>query len=176
MGNKKVMVNEEQFDVLIEISARSSPVKYELDKDSGLLSVDRFIATSMVYPCDYGFIPNTLGDDGDPIDVLVVAPSPLLPGVSIKVRAVGMLVMTDDGGVDHKVLTVPVSKLTPIYDDIQQYHQLPKLLLEEIAHFFKHYKDLEPGKWAKIDGWEKADVAKSLINASIEAYQSQSKT
>ena len=155
------------FQAIIEISARSLPVKYEFDKVANRLVVDRFVATSMMYPCNYGYIPDTLGEDNDPLDVLVVSPYPIAPGASIHVRVVGMLAMTDDGGVDHKLLAVPVPKLTPLYNDVESYTDMPATLLAEIEHFFKHYKDLEEGKWAKIDGWEDQTVAMQFVEKAF---------
>ena len=164
-------IQTETYDAIIEISARSHPVKYEHDHSQGRLRVDRFVATSMMYPCNYGYLPHTKGEDGDEVDVLVLTPYPLVPGVVIKVRAVGMLAMTDDGGTDHKILCVPVSKLTPLYDKVTQPEDLPQMLLKEIEHFFIHYKDLEQGKWTKIDGWERADVAQKIIKHAITEFK-----
>ena len=158
----------QSLNAIIEISARSLPVKYEFDKSCNRLTVDRFVQTSMMYPCNYGYIPDTLGEDSDPLDVLVVSPYPIAPGAGIQVRVIGMLAMTDDGGVDHKLLAVPVSKLTPLYDDVVSYKDMPSSLLSEIEHFFAHYKDLEEGKWAKIDGWESQDVAQSFVKKAFE--------
>lgn len=155
------------INVIIEIPAHSDPVKYEVDKDSGALFVDRFMATCMHYPCNYGYIPNTLSDDGDPADVLVVTPFPLVHGAVIRVRPVGMLKMTDESGEDAKILAVPVDKLSVLYRNVQQAEDLPALLLEQISHFFEHYKDLEAGKWVKVDGWADADAAKQEILDSI---------
>lgn len=160
-------------NVIIEIPSRSDPVKYEVDKKSGLLMVDRFVATCMHYPCDYGFIPQTLSEDGDPVDVLVVAPYSLLPGVVVRCRPVGVLRMTDESGVDAKILAVPVDKLSVRYKDVQKPEDLGAELLASIAHFFQHYKDLEPGKWVKVDGWEGAEAAKAEILSSIERYQAE---
>ena len=164
---------DHHFNAIVEIAARSLPVKYEFDKIHNRLSVDRFVATSMMYPCNYGYVPNTLGEDGDPIDVLIVTPFPIMPTASIQVRVVGMLAMEDDGGVDHKVLCVPVSKLTPLYDQVQDTRDLPAGVLDEIAHFFAHYKDLEKGKWAKILGWESRAVALGVVQKSVARYANQ---
>lgn len=161
----------EDVNVVIEIASNSSPIKYELDKDSGMVMVDRFVGTSMFYPCEYGFVPHTLSEDGDPVDVLVVAPYSLLPGSVIRCRPIGMLRMTDESGHDAKILAVPVSKLTPRYDHVQTPDDLGKDLLNRIEHFFKHYKDLENGKWVKIDGWEGLDSAKKEILASIQRFK-----
>lgn len=160
-------------NVIIEIPSRSDPVKYEVDKKSGLLMVDRFVATCMHYPCDYGFIPQTLSEDGDPVDVLVVAPYSLLPGVVVRCRPIGVLRMTDESGVDAKILAVPVDKLSARYKDVQKPEDVGVELLASIAHFFQHYKDLEAGKWVKIDGWEGADAAKAEILASIKRYEAE---
>lgn len=163
----------DDINVVIEISAHSDPVKYEIDKNSGMLMVDRFLGTSMSYPCDYGFIPNTLSDDGDPVDVLVIAPFSLRPGVIIRCRPVGILRMTDESGVDAKILAVPVNKLSPRYSHVQKPADLGEDLLATIAHFFGHYKDLEAGKWVKLDGWQDAAAAKAEILSSIERYQKE---
>ncbi len=159
------------INVIIEIPAFSEPVKYEIDKDSNLLVVDRFMGTCMQYPANYGFIPNTLSEDGDPVDVLVVTPTPLRHGSVIRCRPVGVLNMTDESGVDAKILAVPISKLTPLYQHIEQQTDLPELLLKQIEHFFTHYKELEVGKWVKVDGWADAQTAKAEIMASVARYQ-----
>lgn len=158
------------INVVIEISSHSDPIKYEVDKKSGMLMVDRFVATSMHYPCDYGFIPHTLSEDGDPVDVLVIAPFSLAPGVIIRCRPIGLLRMTDESGVDTKILAVPVNKLTPKYQHVSKPADLGNELLNAIEHFFQHYKDLEPGKWVKTNGWENEDAAKKEILASVERY------
>ena len=157
----------EDINVVIEVPKGSS-VKYEVDKDSGAVFVDRFLFTPMAYPCDYGFVPNTLADDGDPIDVLVVGDAQLSPGVVIRARPVGVLMMEDDGGKDEKVIAVPHSKLTSHYDHIKTYTDLPQNLRDQIKHFFEHYKDLEPGKWVKIDDWAGPEKAKEMIQISID--------
>ncbi|MBK1691231.1 inorganic diphosphatase [Ectothiorhodospira mobilis] len=159
------------INVIIEIPAQASPVKYEVDKDSGALLVDRFMATPMFYPCNYGFVPHTLSDDGDPVDVLVMSPHPLLSGSVIRCRPVGMLHMTDEAGEDAKLLAVPVSKLSPEYDGIQGPDDVSPLLLEQIRHFFEHYKELEPNKWVKVQGWDGADAARAEIESSIRRFQ-----
>lgn len=158
----------DEVNVIIEIAAQSKPVKYEMDKTSGALMVDRFISTAMHYPCDYGFIPHTLSEDGDPVDVLVLAPFPLYPGVVIRCRPIGMLQMTDESGKDAKILAVPIDKLTPLYQNVKETSDLNEGLLNTIAHFFKHYKDLEKGKWVKIDGWQDANSAKQEILSSLK--------
>lgn len=148
------------INVIIEIAAFAPPIKYEIDE--GLVWVDRFQGTTMSYPANYGFINQTLANDGDPVDVLVVTPHPLMVGSVIRCRPIGMLKMSDDGGEDAKVVAVPVDKLTPIYKDIQSVDDIP-LLKQQIQHFFEHYKDLEPGKWVKIDGWEGVESARKEI-------------
>ncbi|MFM8454629.1 MAG: inorganic diphosphatase [Gammaproteobacteria bacterium] len=154
--------------VIIEVPAHSDPVKYEVDKKTGLLFVDRFMMTAMHYPCDYGYIPQTLGEDGDPLDVLVVSPFSLISGSVIQVRAVGALKMTDESGPDTKILTVPIPKLTSLYDHVQTIEDLPPLLLKQISHFFEHYKDLEEGKWVKVDGWLNLEETHAIILDGIE--------
>ena len=158
------------FNVVIEIPAQSEPVKYELDKASGALFVDRFLSTAMYYPCDYGYIPKTLSDDGDPADVLVLSPHKLLPGCVVRCRVIGMLKMTDEAGEDAKLLAVPHDKLTRQYEHITKPEDVSQHLLATIAHFFEHYKDLEPDKWVKIDGWAGPEEAKAEIMASLERY------
>jgi inorganic pyrophosphatase len=151
------------FNVIIEIPMNSDPIKYEVDKESGAIFVDRFMGTAMHYPCNYGYVPQTIAGDGDPVDVLVITPFPLLPGV-VRCRAVGMLRMTDEGGSDAKVLAVPVDKLLPIYSNIQKPEDLNELTLRQIQHFFEHYKDLEKGKWVKVEGWAGAEDAKEILD------------
>ncbi len=163
----------DNVNVVIEIPSHSSPVKYELDKASGMLKVDRFLGTAMFYPCEYGFIPHTLSEDGDPVDVLVIAPFSLAQGVVIACRPIGMLRMSDESGNDVKVLAVPQDKLTKRYQHVQKPEDLDKELLDAIQHFFTHYKDLEVGKWAKVDGWADSKAAKQEIVASIKRYEEQ---
>ncbi|MCC2667356.1 MAG: ppa [Gammaproteobacteria bacterium] len=160
----------DDVNVIIEISAHSDPIKYEVDKKSGMLMVDRFIATCMHYPCDYGFIPHTLSEDGDPVDVLVVAPFSVTPGVVIRCRPVGMLLMEDESGVDTKILAVPVDKLSTRYKHIQKPEDLGMEFLASLEHFFQHYKDLEKGKWVKTNGWQDAAAAKKEIVAGVKRY------
>ncbi len=160
----------DDINVIIEIPAQSSPVKYELDKESGAMVVDRFMATAMFYPANYGFVPHTLSEDGDPVDVLVVTPHPLITGSVIRCRPVGMLKMTDESGVDAKIIAVPVDKLSPIYSQVQSCDDLPELLRSQICHFFEHYKDLEPGKWVKINGWSGPDEAREEILSSQKRF------
>ena len=158
----------DDVNVIIEIPMNSEPVKYEVDKRSGAIFVDRILTTPMRYPCNYGFVPHTLSDDGDPIDVLVANTRPIVPGAVINVRPVGVLRMTDDGGPDEKIVAVPSPKLTKRYIDVHNYSDLPKITLEQIQHFFEHYKDLEPGKWVKLAGWGDADEARRLIVEAID--------
>ena len=155
--------------VAIEIPSNSMPIKYEIEKEFDALFVDRFMATPMFYPANYGYIPNTLADDGDPLDVLVVTPYPVQPGSIIRARPIGILDMSDEAGRDSKVLAVPHDKLTTIYSEVKEPQDLGSLLLDQITHFFEHYKDLEAGKWVKIDGWRKSDAARDAIIASVEA-------
>jgi inorganic pyrophosphatase len=158
------------FNVVIEIPMHGDPVKYEVDKDSGAIFVDRFMSTSMHYPCNYGYIPHTIAGDGDPVDVLVVTQFALPPGVVVRCRPVGMLAMTDEAGEDAKLLAVPVDKLTPMYSNVHSPDDVPNILLEQIAHFFAHYKDLEPGKFVKIDGWKGIEAAKNEIMEGVSRY------
>lgn len=153
----------EEVNVIIEVPMGSNPIKYELDKDSGAIFVDRFLHTAMTYPCNYGFIPHTLGLDGDPVDVLVVGRRPLMPSCVVAARPIGVLLMEDDGGQDEKILAVPAKRLHPFWDDVEEYTDLPKVLLDQIRHFFEHYKDLEEGKWAKVTGWGDKEKATQLI-------------
>ena len=173
MGFEQVSAGKDvpnDINVIIEISAQGDPIKFEVDKDSGAVFVDRFMGTSMRYPLNYGYVPHTIAGDGDPVDVLVVTPFPLAPGVVIRCRPVGVLKMEDDGGVDAKVVAVPVSKLTPLYDKVQTTDDLPELLMKQTVHFFEHYKDLEPGKWVKVLGWEGPEAARTEIVTGIAAY------
>ena len=155
------------INVIIEIPALSPPVKYEVDKESGAVFVDRFMSTAMFYPCNYGYVPNTLSEDGDPVDVLVVTPIPLITGSVVRCRPVGVLKMSDESGVDAKIVAVPVSKLTKEYEHVKTHSDLPIGLIKSIEHFFEHYKDLEPEKWVKIDGWDGIEAAKQEILASV---------
>ncbi len=160
----------DQINVIIEISAHSNPVKYEVDKASGAMFVDRFIATSMFYPCNYGYVPQTLSEDGDPVDVLVITPVPIISGSVIKARPLGVLEMTDESGVDAKILAVPIDKLSTLYRHMQSPDDVPSELLAAITHFFEHYKDLEQGKWVKVKGWQGTETAKREILMSIERF------
>jgi inorganic pyrophosphatase len=161
----------DDINVVIEIPSNASPIKYEMDKDSGMIMVDRFLSTAMFYPCEYGFVPHTLSEDGDPVDVLVVSPHSLLIGSVIRCRPVGMLRMTDESGKDAKILAVPVDKLSPRYKDVSKPQDLGNDLLNAIEHFFTHYKDLDKDKWVKVDGWEGVEAAKQEISASLTRYQ-----
>jgi inorganic pyrophosphatase len=159
------------INVIIEIPAHSDPVKYEVDKDTGALFVDRFMSTAMFYPCNYGYIPHTLCEDGDPADVLVVTPLPLISGSVIRCRPLGVLNMSDEAGQDAKLIAVPADKLTPLYKNCKSIDDLPQSLLAQISHFFEHYKDLEAGKWVKVEGWAGVDAANAEILASVKRYQ-----
>ncbi len=159
------------FNVIIEIGAEKAPIKFEVDKESDALFVDRFLSTSMVYPTNYGYINHTLAGDGDPVDVLVIAPYSLPAGVVIRCRALGLLAMEDESGEDAKILAVPVSKLTTLYDRYQSLDDVPQNLKERLTHFFEHYKDLEKGKWVKVKGWEGVDAAHKEIMDGIKRYQ-----
>jgi inorganic pyrophosphatase len=155
------------LNAIIEIPLGGAPVKYELDKDSGALFVDRFLHTAMVYPANYGFIPHTLADDGDPLDIMVIGPVPVAVGAVVRSRPIGMLSMTDDKGADDKILAVPTDDLRPYYSAVSSYRSLPQIFLDQVAHFFTHYKDLEKGKWTKISGWGEAGEAAEVINRAI---------
>ena len=155
------------FNVIVEIPQGGEPVKYELDKASGAMLVDRFLHTAMFYPGNYGFVPHTLAEDGDPLDVLIVGPVPVVPGAVVRCRPVGALMMEDEHGPDEKIIAVPVDALHPYYSDVRSYRDLPPILCEQIAHFFRHYKDLEPGKWVNIARWADAGEAAALITAGI---------
>ena len=161
----------DEVNVIIEIPSHSDPVKYEVDKATGAMFVDRFMNTAMHYPCNYGYVPRTLSEDGDPVDVLVVTPVPLISGSVIRCRPIGMLRMTDESGPDAKVLAVPVTEACALYCEAQTPADLPPTLLAQIAHFFQHYKDLEPNKWVRIEGWSNAEEAKTELATSIERYR-----
>ncbi|MDH3333094.1 MAG: inorganic diphosphatase [Gammaproteobacteria bacterium] len=158
----------DDVNVIIEVPLGGQPIKYELDKDAGVLVVDRFLYTPMSYPGNYGFVPHTLSEDGDPIDVLVINTRELAPSCVINVRPVGVLIMEDNAGQDEKVIAVPSHALTQRYDDVLTHTDLPEITLEQIEHFFEHYKDLEPGKWVKIGDWHGTEMAKRLISEAIE--------
>ena len=161
------------FNVIIEIPMNADPIKYEVDKESGAIFVDRFMGTAMHYPCNYGYIPNTIADDGDPCDVLVITPFALIPGVVVRCRALGVLKMSDEAGGDSKILAVPVEKILPVYANLQKVEDVPELTLRQIQHFFEHYKDLEKGKWVKVEGWEGPDAAKAEILDGVKNFGAQ---
>ena len=158
------------FNVIIEIPMNADPIKYEVDKETGAMFVDRFMSTAMHYPCNYGYIPQTLSPDGDPVDVLVVTPFPLVPSIVVTCRPIGLLKMEDEAGGDAKLLAVPIDKILPIYRQWQQPSDIHEARLRQIEHFFEHYKDLEPGKWVKVSGWEGPDAARAEIRNGIAAY------
>ena len=160
----------DDLNVLIEVPLGGDPIKYEIDKDSGAMFVDRYLYTEMRYPCNYGFVPHTLSLDGDPIDVLVCNTRQLIPGCVINVRPIGALMMEDDSGMDEKIVAVPSHHLTRRYDGILNYADLPDITLQQIQHFFEHYKDLEKGKWVKIKGWHGPKDSLKAIEASVEMY------
>lgn len=163
----------DDINVIIEIPRYGDPIKYEVDKDSGALFVDRLMSTAMHYPCNYGYINKTLSDDGDPVDVLVIAPFPLVTGSVVRCRPLGMLKMEDEAGEDAKIIAVPVDKLSKFYTKWQDYRDVQQELLDKIEHFFEHYKDLEKGKWVKIEGWVGKEEAKREIMASYDRYLEQ---
>jgi len=160
----------EAFNVIIEIPMNADPIKYEVDKESGAMFVDRFMSTAMHYPTNYGYVPQTIAGDGDPVDVLVMTPFPLPPGVVVPCRAIGILLMEDEGGMDGKVLAVPTEKILPIYANIKSLADVHELQLKQIAHFFEHYKDLEKGKWVKVKGWEGVESAAKELLDGIANY------
>jgi inorganic pyrophosphatase len=166
----------DDVNVIIEVPIGGEPIKYEMDKAAGTLVVDRFLHTPMRYPGNYGFVPHTLSDDGDPIDVLVANTRPIVPGAVINVRPVGVLKMQDEAGGDEKVLAVPMPKLTQRYAHVMNYTDLPEITLQQMQHFFEHYKDLEPGKWVKVLGWGDATEAKRMITEAIEREKQRPKT
>ena len=160
----------QEFNVIIEIPMNADPIKYEVDKASGALFVDRFMTTAMHYPCNYGYVPRTLSDDGDPVDVLVITPFALTPGVVVTCRPIGILKMEDEAGGDAKVLAVPTSKILPMYDHWQKVADVNPMRLNAIQHFFEHYKDLEPNKWVKVVGWDGPDAARKEISDGMAAW------
>lgn len=164
-----------EVNVIVEVPVGGEPIKYEMDKASGTLVVDRFLYTPMRYPGNYGFVPHTLSNDGDPIDVLVCNTRAIVPGAVINCRPVGVLVMEDEGGGDEKVIAVPSSKLTKRYDKVKNYSDLPEISVHQIEHFFSHYKDLEPGKWAKIHHWGDSEEAQRLIEEAVARAKQQGK-
>jgi inorganic pyrophosphatase len=163
----------EEFNVIIEIPMNADPIKYEVDKESSAIFVDRFMSTAMHYPTNYGYVPQTIAGDGDPVDVLVITPVPLMPGVVVTCRVLGMLKMEDEAGDDAKLLAVPIDKVLSLYTQWKKPEDLNPARLKVIAHFFEHYKDLEEGKWVKIMGWEGPDAAKKEITDGMAAYKKQ---
>ncbi|OLP56143.1 inorganic pyrophosphatase [Rhizobium rhizosphaerae] len=158
----------DDINVIVEVPVGGHPIKYEMDKEAGTLIVDRFLYTPMTYPGNYGFVPHTLSEDGDPIDVLIASTRPLVPGCVINVRPIGVMMMEDNSGKDEKIVAVPNYHLTKRYDKVREYTDLPEITLQQIEHFFEHYKDLEPGKWVKIYGWKDAEFARKQIVEAIE--------
>ncbi len=158
------------FNVVIAIPMHAEPIKYEVDKESGAIFVDRFMSTAMHYPCNYGYIPHTIAGDGDPVDVLVMSQFALPPGVVVRCRPIGMLKMVDEAGEDAKLLAVPVDKLTPMYRSVTSPRDLPQIVLDQISHFFEHYKDLEPGKFVKVQGWGDIEDAKREIMQGVDRF------
>ena len=158
----------DDVNVIIEVALGGQPIKYELDKEAGTLVVDRFLYTPMSYPGNYGFVPHTLSEDGDPIDVLICNSRQLVPGCVINARPVGVLIMEDNAGQDEKILAVPAPALSRRFDHVSSYSDLPDITLQQVEHFFEHYKDLEPGKWVKVGGWGDADQAREMVRKAIE--------
>ncbi|MCA4773772.1 inorganic diphosphatase [Wolbachia endosymbiont of Mansonella perstans] len=169
MDLNKITATADAVSVIIEIGANAEPIKYEFNKELGLLQVDRFLSTSMIYPCNYGFVPNTCSGDGDPVDVLVLTQFPLAPGVLVSVRPIGALLTKDEKGEDEKILAVPASDVDSYYDDVKDCSDLPKNLLDKIAHFFSHYKDLEKGKTVTVGKWVGIKEAKNIIENAIKS-------
>ena len=166
----------DDVNVIIEVPAGGQPIKYEMDKYAGTLVVDRFLYTPMAYPGNYGFVPHTLSGDGDPIDVLVCNTRALIPGCVINVRPIGVLIMEDNAGLDEKVIAVPSPHLTRRYESVFDYKDLPEITLQQVEHFFEHYKDLEPGKWVKIGSWHGAEAAREMIDQAIARSRDQSRS
>lgn len=176
MPYSQVKIGEDapnEVNAIIENPIGGDPVKYELDKESGLMFVDRFLHTAMYYPGNYGFIPHTLSDDGDPVDILVVGRTPVMPGAVLPARPVGVLVMEDESGMDEKIIGVPVAKLHPYHDNVENYEDLRPIMREQIEHFFTHYKDLEKGKWSKTIRWGDAAEAKKLILEGVDRLKNE---
>ncbi|MEW5729175.1 MAG: inorganic diphosphatase [Pseudomonadota bacterium] len=174
MDIKKIPIGKNpphDVNVIIEIPLRSDPVKYEICKESGAMFVDRFLHTAMYYPVNYGFVPHTLSEDGDPVDVMVVGRVPVAVGSVMRCRPIGVLKMEDESGMDEKILAVPHAKLHPFYEEVRSYEDLPQILISQIEHFFVHYKDLEPGKWVELRGWGGPEVAATIIEQAIANAQ-----
>jgi inorganic pyrophosphatase len=171
MDYRKISIGKNpptDVNVIVEIPLKGEPVKYEIDKDSGALFVDRFLHTAMFYPGNYGFIPHTLSEDGDPVDAMVVGRVPVAVGCVLRSRPIGVMLMEDESGIDEKILCVPHTKLHPFWDEVASYTDLPPILVQQIEHFFAHYKDLEPGKWVRIKGWGGPEVAAEMIEKAIK--------
>jgi inorganic pyrophosphatase len=173
VGSGRDLPND--FNVIIEIPMNAAPIKYEVDKETGAMFVDRFMSTAMFYPCNYGYVPHTLSDDGDPVDVLVISPVPLITGVVVRCRPVGMLKMQDEAGGDTKVLAVPIDKLCGLYRSVETPRDLSEVVLSQIAHFFAHYKDLEAGKWVRVEGWVGPEEAKAEILNGVRRFKAAKK-
>ncbi len=163
----------DDINVIVEVPMNSPAIKYEVDKDSGAIFVDRLLRTAMYYPCNYGYVPHTLCGDGDPLDVLVVLPLPMVPGTVMRCRPIGVLQMKDEAGEDSKVVAVPVDEVSGMYRDIKSVEELDERLLDQIAHFFEHYKDLEPNKWVRTGDWKNVEVARKEVMDSVALYQAQ---
>ena len=160
-----------EVNVVVEIPIHGPPVKYELDKESGAMFVDRFLNTSMHYPCNYGYIPKTLAKDGDPVDVIIMTPMPIIHGAVVKCRPIGVLKMTDEAGDDSKIMVVPLDSVSKFNQNVNSYEDVQPALLNQITHFFEHYKDLEPNKWVKVDGWYGVDESKAEIVEAMDEYK-----
>jgi inorganic pyrophosphatase len=173
VGSGRDLPND--FNVIIEIPMNAAPIKYEVDKETGAMFVDRFMSTAMFYPCNYGYVPHTLSDDGDPVDVLVISPVPLISGVVVRCRPVGMLKMQDEAGGDTKVLAVPIDALCSLYRSVESPRDLPEVMLAQISHFFEHYKDLEAGKWVRLEGWVGPEEAKAEILGGVKRFKAAKK-
>lgn len=178
MDIKKIPIGKnppQDINVIVEIPLRGDPVKYEVCKESGAMFVDRFLHTAMYYPTNYGFVPHTLSDDGDPVDVMVVGRVPVAVGSVLRSRPIGVLLMEDESGMDEKILAVPHPKLHPFYDEVKSYEDLPEVLIKQIEHFFAHYKDLEEGKWVKVKGWQGPEAAAEIITDAIKRAEKKTK-
>ncbi len=171
MDIKRIPIGDnppEEVNVIVEVPLRSDPIKYEFEKDSGAIFVDRFLYTSMFYPCNYGFVPHTLSDDGDPVDVMVIGRMPVQPGAVLPARVIGVLELEDESGGDEKILAVPAPKITPLYEKVSSWQDIPEIDLERLKHFFEHYKDLEPNKWTRVGNWRDPQIAHQMIAQAIE--------
>ena len=171
MDIKKVPIGDnppQEVNVVIEVPLRSDPIKYEFEKDAGAIFVDRFLYTTMFYPCNYGFVPHTLSEDGDPVDVMVMGRMPVQPGAVLPARIIGVLELEDEAGGDEKMLAVPARKITPLYDRVDSWQDIPEIDLDRMRHFFEHYKDLEPNKWVRVGNWRDPDAAYEMVSAAIE--------